>query len=115
MKQSKLLRIASIVSWLWGLLLLVIAASIAYPFIAQNKTTGGLFLYLSVMIIVGLGMCIAGYGIWKQKRPFNIVSALVALVCVVYFIVSPVRISLIAIVVGTFILGVVSAKWKEFA
>jgi len=112
--KSKVLRISSILSWLWGILLILIAASIAYPFIIQNQFNLLLLIYLAIMLFVATLMCLAGYGIWKQKKPYNKISIIAVSFLLIYSIVFQTKISLMSIVLGISILIMVVAKWKAF-
>ena len=109
-----MLRTSSILSWLWGILLLLMGASIAYPFIIQNQYPAGLIFYLSVMLFVSLSMCLAGYGIWKKKKPYNSIAITSVIILLTYSITYQTKISLVSIALGIFILGSIIYKQKEF-
>ena len=91
------------------------AASIAFPFIAQNLLSPQLIVYLALMLFVSASMCLAGYGIWKQKKPFNKISIAAVIFLLIYSITFQTKISLIGIVIAVSILIMVITKWKEFA
>ena len=112
--KSRLLKLVSIISWLWGLVLFLTLLSIAYPFYVENQLTGGLLFFLSVMSIIAIFVCISGFGLWKQKRPFNKIAIFSFILCVIYGLFFQSLISYLTIAIGTIILISVLIKWKAF-
>src|SRR5258708_24692557 len=59
------IRIASILCWVVGIFSLVVGLATGVPAAVRD---GGRLVLLTINLLTGIGVCVAGYLIWRQRR-----------------------------------------------
>ena len=103
------LSIASTLAWIWGILTLFSAIAIGVPAISMGKSVG----FPILMLVIGGLYCFSGYGLRKKRRLAGVVALVVSGVVLILNIISPARVSLLAISVNSAIIILVLISWKE--
>jgi len=116
-ERNKGLCIASIMAWLWAVLLTGLGIFLIVLIIHSGfdgKTTGRLDIILIFIILTG-GMALSAYGIWKQRKPFNLISIITLIVLTIaLFIFFHGIYSFIGSLFNIAIFALVIANWKRF-
>ena len=102
------LSIASTLAWIWGILTLFSAIAIGVPAISIGKNVG----FPILMLVIGGLYCFSGYGLRKKRRLAGTVALVVSGVVLILNIISPARVSLLAILVNLAIIILVLISWK---
>jgi len=58
------IKVASILSWFWGVLLWSVLLRSAFPMISQGRPV----IFLLLLVVLGILFCVAGYGLRKQRQ-----------------------------------------------
>ena len=106
-----MLTLASILAWVWGVLLLLSALALGIPSVSRGAS-----LVLPI-VLIGLGtlLCIAGAGLRKRRRRAGLIALVASgLLCILYAVVFA-PLSLIGIVVNLGIIGAVAVNWKRLS
>ena len=116
-KRNKGLYIASILAWIWAVLLAGVGIFYIIFIIRSgidNKTTFILDGILILIILTG-GMALSAYGLGKQRKPFNLISIItVTVLTIVLFIFFHGIYSFVGSLLNIAILALVIANWKQF-
>ena len=110
-KKRLYLSIASTLAWIWGILTLFSAVAIGVPAISMGKSVG----FPILMLVIGGLYCFSGYGLRKKRRIAGAVVLVVSGLVLILNIISPARVSLLAILVNLAIIILVLISWKELA
>ena len=110
-KKRLFLSIASTLAWIWGILMLFSAVAIGVPAISMGKSVG----FPILMLVIGGLYCFSGYGLRKKRRIAEVVALVVSGLVLILNIISPARVSLLAILVNLAIIILVLISWKELA
>ncbi len=105
------LSIASTLAWIWGILTLFSAVAIGIPAISMGKSVG----FPLLMLAIGGLYCFGGYWLRKKRRIAGVVALIVPGIVLILNIISPARVSLLAILVNLAIIILVLVSWKELA
>ncbi len=101
--QVKLnLKIASIISWILGILNVFGSISIGIPAFEMSKP----IIFPIFILIVGIGLCVAGYGLRKKQKYAGIIA-------VIFSILSFGSTPVIGLILGVLILILTIINWKE--
>jgi len=103
------LSIASTLAWILGILMLFSAIAIGIPAISMGKNVGLTIL----MLAIGGLYCFSGYGLRKKRRIAGVVALVVSGVVLILNIISPARVSLLAILINLAIIILVLISRKE--
>ncbi len=105
------LSIASTVAWIWGILTLFGAVAIGVTAISMGKNVA----FPILMLAIGGLYCFSGYGLRKKRRIAGVVALIVPGVVLILNMISPTRVSLLAILINLAIIILVLISWKELA
>lgn len=108
-KKRLYLSIAFTLAWIWGILMLFSAIAIGIPAISMGKGLG----FSVLMLVIGGLYCFSGYGLRKKRRIAGVVALVVSGLVLILNIMSPARVSLLAILVNLAIIILVLINWKE--
>ncbi|MEE9316121.1 MAG: hypothetical protein V3U97_03325 [bacterium] len=108
-KKRLYLYIASTLAWILGILILFSAIAIAIPVISMGESLG----FPILMLVIGGLYCFSGYGLRKKRRIAGVVALVVSGLVLILNIMSPARVSLLAILVNLAIIILVLINWKE--
>jgi len=108
-KKTLYLSIASTLAWIWGILMLFSAVAIGVPAISMGNSLG----FPILMLVIGGLYCFSGYGLRKKRRIAGVVALVVSGLVLILNIISPARVSLLAILVNLAIIILVLINWKE--
>ena len=108
-KKTLYLSIASTLAWIWGILMLFSAIAIGIPAISMGNSLG----FPILMLVIGGLYCFSGYGLRKKRRIAGVVALVVSGLVLILNIISPARVSLLAILVNLPIIILVLTRWKE--
>ena len=108
-KKTLYLSIASTLAWIWGILMLFSAIAIGIPAISMGNSLG----FPILMLVIGGLYCFSGYGLRKKRRIAGVVALVVSGLVLILNIISPARVSLLAILVNLAIIILVLISWKE--
>ncbi len=100
-KKKSTLNISIILCWVLGVLNLGGGISIGIPMISANKP---IFFPIAIFII-GIGLCVAGYGLRKRRKYAGTLSIVFALLA---FISPP----MIGLLLGALIIVFTVINWK---
>ena len=117
MEESKsvYLSVASILAWIWGILMLFSAIAVGIPVMYMGESRPFPILVLVIGGLFGGLYCFSGYGLRKKRRVAGVVALIVAGLILIFNIISPVRVSLLVILVNLAIIILVLIGWKELA
>jgi hypothetical protein len=109
MEKAGVIRIASILCWLWGVLLLISAAAIGIPLISKGQNP----VFPLMLGLMGILFCISGHGMRKGRgysRWLALVSSIgsSAMLIMVRFPISPAGLVICAVIVI-----LVAMNWKS--
>jgi len=85
------------------------AVAIGVPAISMGNSLG----FPVLMLMIGGLYCFSGYGLRKKRRIAGAVALVVSGLVLILNIVSPARVSLLAILVNLAIIILVLINWKE--
>jgi len=108
-KERLYLSVTSTLAWIWGILTLFSAIAIGVPAISMGKSVG----FPILMLAVGGLYSFSGYGVRKKRRLAGVVALVVSGVVLILNMISPARVSLLAISVNLAIIILVLISWKE--
>lgn len=108
-KKTLYLSIASTLAWIWGILMLFSAIAIGIPAISMGNSLG----FPILMLVIGGLYCFSGYGLRKKRRIAGVVALVVSGLVLILNIISPARVSLLAILLNLAIIILVLISWKE--
>ena len=101
-EKKSTLNIASTLCWILGVLNLGGGISIGIPVLNTGKS----IIFPLAIFIIGIGLCVAGYGLRKKTRYAGILAVIFA---VLAFISPP----LVGLILGILIIIFTVINWKE--
>jgi lysylphosphatidylglycerol synthetase-like protein (DUF2156 family) len=108
--NSRGLKIASTLSWFWGILLLVSAFALGLPMVSQ----GGPLIFTLLLIVLGILFCVTGHGV-RKHHPYASWLALISnIVSSILLILLRFQISPIGLLICIVIIVLVLKDWKVF-
>jgi uncharacterized membrane protein YdjX (TVP38/TMEM64 family) len=112
--QSRVLSVVSMMSWIIGVILLLLSGLVAYPYIVEDQFSGDLIPRLSIYWLLAGLFFISGLGVWKQKKPFNIVSFFSFLSLAAFSISTETWISWVGVIASAVLAMMLASRWYVF-
>jgi hypothetical protein len=104
------LKIASTLSWFWGILLLVSSIALGMPMVLQ----GGPLVLPMLLVVLAILFCVAGHGVRKQRLYASWLAVLSSVASCILLLLLRFQISPIGILIGLVVTILVIRNWKSF-
>ena len=107
---SRAIRIASILFWVWGVIVLLSAVALGYPAFA----TRGDIAPLAIMLLIGAATCVAAYALRKRQWGVRWWAATLALLAVLLLMTMRSPMAWLGIALNATSLGLIAVSWNGF-
>jgi len=104
------LRVASILSWFWGILLLISSVALGIPMVSR----GSPLVFPLLLVVLGILFCVAGNGVRKQRQYSRWLAVACSIASSVLLLLLRVSISPVGLVICLVITILVVINWKVF-
>jgi hypothetical protein len=104
------LKIASTLSWFWGILLLVSSIALGMPMASQ----GGPLVLPILLVVLAILFCVAGHGVRKQRLYASWLAVVSSIASCILLLLMQFRISPIGILIGLMVTILIIRNWKSF-
>ena len=104
------LKIASTLSWLWGILLLVSSVALGIPMASQ----GGPLVLPVLLVVLAILFCVAGHGVRKQRLYASWLAVVSSIASSILLLLLRFSISPVGILIGLVVTILVIKNWKSF-
>jgi hypothetical protein len=112
--KSRILSVVAMMSWMVGVVFLMLAAALAYSDVIDNQLNRDLAINVAPYFVLAFLFIVAGWGTWKQKKPFNYISLLVFISAALFSVKSGLVFSIVGIPLSILLAILLVSRWHAF-